>query len=67
MIRVAAHVAAQTGGQRRGLVHAFLFTNRLRQMKSLLFQAIQAGHDRIDSPSTGLLARCVIDIQAGIF
>jgi hypothetical protein len=46
-----------------GLVHAFLFTNRLRQMKSLLFHAIQTGHVRIDGRSTELLARCVIDIQ----
>jgi hypothetical protein len=49
--------------QRRGLVHAFLFTNRLRPMKLLLFHAIQTGHVRIDGRSTKLLARCVIDIQ----
>jgi hypothetical protein len=49
--------------QRRGLVHAFPFTNRPRQMKSLLFHAIQTGHVRIDGRSTKLLARCVIHIQ----
>jgi hypothetical protein len=56
-------IASIMRSQRRDLVHAVLFTNRLRQMKSLLFHAIQAGHVRIDNPSTKLLAQCVIDIR----
>jgi AcrR family transcriptional regulator len=39
------------------------YTTRLRQMKSLLSEAIRAGEIRIDTPSTAMLARCVIGMQ----
>jgi AcrR family transcriptional regulator len=38
------------------------FTTRLRQLKSLLTQGIRSGQIRIESPSTALLARCVLDV-----
>lgn len=38
------------------------FTTRLRQLKTLLTQGIRSGEIRIDSPSTGMLARCVLDV-----
>jgi AcrR family transcriptional regulator len=38
------------------------FTTRLRQLKTLLTQGIRSGEIRIDSPSTALLARCVLDV-----
>jgi AcrR family transcriptional regulator len=38
------------------------FTTRMRQLKSLLTQGIRSGEIRIDSPSTGVLARCVLDV-----
>jgi AcrR family transcriptional regulator len=36
---------------------------RLRQMKSLLAEGIRTGELRIDTRSTGMLARCVIGLQ----
>jgi AcrR family transcriptional regulator len=36
---------------------------RLRQMKSLLSEGIRSGDIRIDTRSTGMLARCVIGLQ----
>ena len=41
----------------------WLFVNRLDDMKVLLEEGIRIGDIRIDSPSTELLARCVIDVQ----
>ena len=38
------------------------FTTRLRQLKALLTEGIRSGEIRIDSPSTGMLARCVLDV-----
>ena len=38
------------------------FTTRLRQLKTLLTEGIRSGEIRIDSPSTGMLARCVLDV-----
>ncbi|HEY8156226.1 MAG TPA: TetR/AcrR family transcriptional regulator [Myxococcota bacterium] len=38
------------------------FATRLRQLKSLLAEGIRSGEIRIDSPSTGMLARCVLDV-----
>ena len=38
------------------------FTTRLRQLKALLTQGIRSGEIRIDSPSTAVLARCVLDV-----
>lgn len=38
------------------------FTTRLRQLKTLLTQGIRSGEIRIDSPSTAVLARCVLDV-----
>ena len=38
------------------------FTTRLRQLKALLTQGIRSGEIRIDSPSTAMLARCVLDV-----
>jgi AcrR family transcriptional regulator len=38
------------------------FTTRLRQLRTLLNEGIRSGEIRIDSPSTGMLARCVIDV-----
>ena len=38
------------------------FTTRLRQLKTLLAAGIRSGEIRIDSPSTGMLARCVLDV-----
>lgn len=38
----------------------WLFTTRVRQMKSLLSEGIKAGEIDIDSPSNEMLARCVI-------
>lgn len=40
----------------------WLFAKRLRQMKSLLSEAIQSNEIRIDSPSREMLARCVIGV-----
>jgi AcrR family transcriptional regulator len=41
----------------------WLYTTRLRQMKSLLSEGIRSGQIRIDTRSTGMLARCVIGLQ----
>jgi AcrR family transcriptional regulator len=41
---------------------AWSFATRLRQLKSLLTQGIRSGEIRIDSPSTAVLARCVLDV-----
>ena len=38
------------------------FTTRLRQLQALLTEGIRSGEIRIDSPSTGMLARCVLDV-----
>jgi AcrR family transcriptional regulator len=38
------------------------FTARLRQLKALLSRGIRSGEIRIDSPSTEMLSRCVIDV-----
>jgi AcrR family transcriptional regulator len=38
------------------------FTERVRQMKALLSEGIRSGEIRIESPSTEMLARCVIDV-----
>lgn len=38
------------------------FTTRLRQLKALLTQGLRSGEIRIDSPSTAVLARCVLDV-----
>jgi AcrR family transcriptional regulator len=40
----------------------FLFTMRLRQLKSLLSEGIRSGDIRVDSPSLELLSRCVMDV-----
>ncbi|MGB8407873.1 MAG: TetR/AcrR family transcriptional regulator [Mycobacterium sp.] len=40
----------------------WLFTTRVRQMKSLLSEGIKAGEIEIDSPSNEMLARCVISV-----
>ena len=40
----------------------WLFTTRVRQMKSLLSDGIKAGEIDIDSPSNEMLARCVISV-----
>ncbi|MGV0851066.1 TetR/AcrR family transcriptional regulator [Mycolicibacterium phlei] len=42
---------------------AWLFTKRLRQMKSLLVEGIRSGEITIDSPSHEVLARCVLGIS----
>jgi AcrR family transcriptional regulator len=39
------------------------YTTRLRQMKSLLSEGIRSGELRIDTPSTAMLARCIIGMQ----
>jgi AcrR family transcriptional regulator len=41
----------------------WLYATRLRQMKSLLSEGIRSGEIRIDTPSTAMLARCVIGLQ----
>ena len=41
----------------------WLYATRLRQMKSLLSEGVRSGEIRIDSPSTAMLARCVIGMQ----
>jgi AcrR family transcriptional regulator len=38
------------------------FTTRLRQLRALLSAGIRSGQIRIDSPSTEMLSRCVIDV-----
>lgn len=38
------------------------FMTRLRQLRSLLDEGIRSGEIRIESPSTGMLARCVLDV-----
>ncbi|MCV7153731.1 TetR/AcrR family transcriptional regulator [Mycolicibacterium pyrenivorans] len=40
----------------------WLFTTRLRQIKSLLTEAVRSGEIRVDSPSKEMLARAVIGI-----
>jgi AcrR family transcriptional regulator len=42
---------------------AWSFTTRIRQMKNLLSEGIQAGEIRNDSPAADLLARCIIGEQ----
>jgi AcrR family transcriptional regulator len=39
-----------------------LFTKRMRQLKSLLSEGIKSKQIRIESPSTELLSRCVMDV-----
>ncbi|MEB3981314.1 TetR/AcrR family transcriptional regulator [Mycobacterium sp. 663a-19] len=39
------------------------YATRLRQMKSLLSEGIRSGEIQIDTPSTAMLARCVIGVQ----
>ena len=39
-----------------------LFSKRMRQLKSLLSEGIKSNEVRIDSPSTELLSRCVMDV-----
>jgi AcrR family transcriptional regulator len=39
-----------------------LFSKRMRQLKSLLSEGIKSNEIRIDSPSTDLLSRCVMDV-----
>ena len=41
---------------------AWSFTTRLRQLKALLSQGTRSGEIRIESPSTAMLARCVLDV-----
>jgi AcrR family transcriptional regulator len=41
----------------------WLYATRLRQMKSLLSEGIRSDEIRIDTPSTVMLARCVIGLQ----
>ncbi len=41
----------------------WLYATRLRQMKSLLSEGLQSGEISIDTPSTAMLARCVIGLQ----
>ncbi|QNI08224.1 TetR/AcrR family transcriptional regulator [Mycobacterium kubicae] len=41
----------------------WLYTTRLRQMKSLLSEGIKSGEISIDTPSTAMLARCIIGMQ----
>lgn len=41
----------------------WLYTTRLRQMKSLLSEGIRSGEIRIDAPSTVMLARSIIGMQ----
>jgi AcrR family transcriptional regulator len=38
------------------------FATRLRQLKTLLAEGIRSKEIRIESPSTGMLARCVLDV-----
>jgi len=42
---------------------AWLFTKRVRQMKSLLAEGIRSGEITVDSPSNEVLARCAIGIS----
>ncbi|MCV7279660.1 TetR/AcrR family transcriptional regulator [Mycolicibacterium flavescens] len=42
---------------------AWLFTKRLRQMKSLLVEGLRSGEIAIDSPSNEVLARCVLGVS----
>jgi AcrR family transcriptional regulator len=39
------------------------YTTRLRQMKSLLAEGVRSTEIQIDTPSTAMLARCVIGLQ----
>jgi AcrR family transcriptional regulator len=41
----------------------WLYSTRLRQMKSLLSEGIRSGQIGIDAPSTTMLARCLIGLQ----
>src|SRR5215468_5827188 len=41
---------------------ALTFSTRLRQLRALLSEGIRSGEIRIDSPSTEMLSRCVIDV-----
>lgn len=38
------------------------FLTRLRQLRTLLTQGMRSGEIRIESPSTAMLARCVLDV-----
>ncbi len=38
------------------------FTTRLRQLGTLLGEGMRSGEIRVDGPSTGMLARCVLDV-----
>lgn len=39
------------------------YSTRVKQMKSLLSEGIKSGEIRIDTPTTDILARCVIGVQ----
>ena len=39
------------------------YSTRLRQMRSLLSEGISSGEIHIETPSTAMLARCVIGLQ----
>jgi AcrR family transcriptional regulator len=41
---------------------AFLFTTRVKQIKSVLSEGLSTGSIRIDSPTTDILTRCVMDV-----
>jgi AcrR family transcriptional regulator len=41
---------------------ALSFVTRLQQLEALLSEGIRSGEIRIDSPSTAVLSRCVIDV-----
>jgi AcrR family transcriptional regulator len=41
---------------------AWSFATRLRQLKALLSRGIRSGEIRVESQSTGMLARCVLDV-----
>ena len=38
------------------------FVTRLRQLQALLAEGLRSGEIRFESPSTGMLARCVLDV-----
>jgi hypothetical protein len=42
---------------------AWMYSTRVKQMKTLLSQGAKSGEIRVDSPSSDMLARCMIAIQ----
>jgi AcrR family transcriptional regulator len=42
---------------------AWMYSTRVKQMKTLLSQGVKSGELRVDSPSSDMLARCLIAIQ----